>query len=162
MIKNQNAISCPDCNSTDVCSQEVAWSKGTNTVSGTSVGVSLDGDLGVSSHSLQSSSNFALSVAPPAKRPTFLTGALSLSFLLVGGGALVLGLLSLTSDSRWTRESASFQIWFGVVLLLLLIPSAIIWASAKAYNDGDWKLAYAQWRKWWVCLRCGKKFMRSA
>lgn len=151
---------CPACGSHDTKRAEMVWRAG-NSESVTDGAV---GDFGGDfiTGSTWSTSDLAASVAPPEPSPVagdvgrhISSGCLGMAGWIIAGGIACAAL-------------AAFPILIAVVLVICLAGACVhffrLLAGAPKKSpermaaEEDHQHALAEWRKLWLCLRCGARF----
>jgi hypothetical protein len=144
-------IECPDCGSDDWQRIELAYNAGTSCITGSAV---LAGGGGLSAGLLSGTTRtrFAESIAPPAKYSVDgvqMLGVIGLAGSI--GGPAIMSIFQHESDNDL------FQI--GKVLLIaglcVVVPAIIAGIVISSYNSRKWPRLFAEWRRHYVCLRCG-------
>lgn len=150
---------CPKCESDDTASFEMIYASGTQTWSSGGLLVGSDEDLHVGIGGGATSSRLAATVAPPEKqhplaaRISTVVGAIGIPvFGLLGIGVLVAG-------HRDQVSGGVVALLFAACCAMALVLGVARWNKAIQYNNKEWALHYKKWQKWWLCKRCGERFV---
>jgi ribosomal protein L37E len=142
---------CPQCESPETRSFEMAYASSTGT--GTLVAGSYNFNIGatVTSGSLTQQSALASYVRPPAPPQ----GGSGTILMILLGVFLGFALMIFMASANYPA--------FGFLLLVacplgLGIPSSRHFSRGYAEKRQEYDMAVAQWRRWWICLRCGHRW----
>ena len=140
---------CPFCHSSNTMRCEMVLKSGSS--KGTFAGLSLggDGDVGTFGGGTSNQTLLAKTVEPP-KEPSIGCAWL---FMIPGGFLLLSGMAAMTGKEPW--------IGF-IVLLFGLFFTVLPLKASQQLHDKDkprYQKELADWKKSWLCLRCGKKYI---
>ena len=143
-------VECPDCGSDNWQRIELAYMAGTSGHTGMALFTGGGGmDVGILSGT--SRTQFADSIAPPMKR----TAGLGQFFGVIGGISFSVGGVVMAAKP----DNALDQIPFGEIALVagvVLIGIFLLFArNSHLYNKNKWPLLFDEWRRHFVCLKCG-------
>jgi|GEM_PF-3803645 len=150
---------CPQCHSSQTQSFEMAYSVSTS--SGTTAGSAYTFGVGAtigSSRTVQQS-NLAAYVRPPIQ-PTSTNGCLIAFVAFMGASVLATFARALFSGvSPDAQSGISAIVWIGSLIGIILL-----WMNSQKKQTEDKMVTYNNalddWRRWWICLRCGHRWKR--
>lgn len=166
-------LTCQDCGSDQCQRAEMVYDLGTTNTSAMSntIGLgSFKGSIGalggLTSTNTSVQSNFAARMAPPPQMSKsanrlFMIGWMIAVAFATGAFVTTIGLLFRNSSSKEGGEVATH---FGAILMLC--GWAYVWMVVHeknklvdAYNRDEWPKLMAEWRKIFVCLKCGRTWI---
>jgi hypothetical protein len=146
---------CPNCQSEDVQTLQVVFDEGTSRLDGRQTGGGVGWSpghgvgVGVGGGKIRGTTQSVLAQkAAPPKRKSVAGGVvvaiiglvLLIGLVSAGGGAIAAGII------------------IGLILMALGVYAAY---RANGYNASEWPGLYEQWRKSWMCRKCGTVFVHS-
>ena len=163
--KARNHTGCPKCNSATISRCEMAYAQGTNTgtISGTAIGLEV-GEGGVhpsfvggGSVATQSQSLIAQYAAPPSAPSTrvFQCGLI---------GVAIGGMLGLGGCNYLMEQSSPDAAMFILAILGPVLAGAVIGVVVGAKlgpsdEEKEHDKQMVDWRKTWICLSCGHRWI---
>ena len=156
--------SCPRYHSENTQSFEMVYSSGTS--KGSVAALSFDVDSGSvisTGGAVSRQSNLAASVAPPLPPPMG-ANQIIVKGLIACLTALVVGLMAWWATGYFL--SADVATFIGVGLAIVIVIAGIAWGGyiesvRHTKNMEEFKrVKLADWRRSWICLRCGHRWKR--
>lgn len=152
--RDESANPCPQCNSRDTASVEVTYLAQTRQSSGTGVGIDGAGDIGLAGWSQNSTSLLGRSIAPPRQKAN--VGG---TMMLVGfcGGAIfaMFALAQFNDPHRDAQRMAVVIACMSAILFIIGLFSIGPFRETAAFNRKEYPLLLKQWKRQWICRRCG-------
>lgn len=163
---DESQFSCPACGSSDTRRAEMVWKAGNSEsiVDGAITDAGADGEW-VTGRSW-STSELARSAAPPAERAAasdagrfYRRGSFGLVGWVIGAAVLC---TVLAAFPFLVILVVAIAIVGGVIQLIRLVGGSPKPTTDQRSAHEEWKIAYAEWQRQWLCLRCGESFAPDA
>ena len=144
-LRNQKlSTACPSCTSDNTQSFQMAYQSGTT--SGTLIGISERGGIGVAGG--KSQSVLAKSLKPPTADGSLGEGIAYIFIMVVAFNVIGVALMVLIDPVLGIFISIALTIAVGIF-------GVIKGRRSKGENERNFKLAMDRWRRSWICLKCG-------
>jgi hypothetical protein len=154
----QAASNCPGCGSQETRSFEMAYATSTSTGNLRTLSYNFNIGATIGGGAISQTSGLAAYVVPPT--PPFKDNTLANALTVLATLFLLISLLVLSLDSE--VKPFFFIVLIGSMgTLSLAVPKLRINATERFnYAKYRYGIAFEQWRRSWICLRCGFKWMR--
>lgn len=154
----QATSNCPSCGSQETRSFEMAYATSTSTGNLRTLSYNFNIGATIGGGAISQTSGLAAYVVPPT--PPFKDNTLANALTVLAILFLFISLIILSVNSE-------VKAFFFIILiaclgtLSLLVPTLRIRAT-ESFDRAKYRyaLAFEQWRRSWICLRCGFKWMR--
>lgn len=153
---------CPNCDSSQTASIQVARSRETQTGKFGGVGVSLGGDVGAVGGMTSSTTTFGRSLAPRAMIADKRNQIVPAAIIVIG----LLGTFATWFTYAESKPSGAAKALTMAILLTAFLLAGFAWFIANTIHNmkaetieaGYQARENAKWSKMWVCYQCGNKF----